>query len=209
LQKTYNTKKDKYESIFWKGIRKTQKISCQLHENNGDVSCIIFSFWNELLIFFSYLNEKILFVIVFYNLCQKLWDSCCNFIKFERNSAPPPPPPPFPQFNVGPTKTWCLDARRQHWNGWGREGGKMYQEMVYYNRMHVKTRLSQSILSKIVCWSNTITFKFNLIQHVDIIKLSTQLYFHNFFIPFRSFSNFVAHGQFSCIVLYNVCVCVC
>jgi hypothetical protein len=27
---------------------------------------------------------------------------------------------------------------------------KMYQEMVYYNRMHVKTRLSQSILSKIV-----------------------------------------------------------
>ena len=27
---------------------------------------------------------------------------------------------------------------------------KMYQEMVYYNRVHVKTRLSQSILSKIV-----------------------------------------------------------
>jgi hypothetical protein len=26
----------------------------------------------------------------------------------------------------------------------------MYQEMVYYNRIHVKTRLSQSILSKIV-----------------------------------------------------------
>ena len=26
----------------------------------------------------------------------------------------------------------------------------MYQEMVYYNRMHVKTRLSQSILSKII-----------------------------------------------------------
>ena len=26
----------------------------------------------------------------------------------------------------------------------------MYQEMVYFNRMHVKTRLSQSILSKIV-----------------------------------------------------------
>ena len=26
----------------------------------------------------------------------------------------------------------------------------MYQEMVYYNRMHVKTTLSQSILSKIV-----------------------------------------------------------
>jgi hypothetical protein len=26
----------------------------------------------------------------------------------------------------------------------------MYQEMVYYNRMHVKTRLSQSIMSKIV-----------------------------------------------------------
>jgi uncharacterized protein YfaP (DUF2135 family) len=35
---------------------------------------------------------------------------------------------------------------------WVRGGrmGKMYQEMVYYNRMHVKTRLSQSILSKIV-----------------------------------------------------------
>ena len=32
-------------------------------------------------------------------------------------------------------------------------GGRMenmYQEMVYYNRMHVKTRLSQSILSNIV-----------------------------------------------------------
>jgi hypothetical protein len=26
----------------------------------------------------------------------------------------------------------------------------MHQEMVYYNRMHVKIRLSQSILSKIV-----------------------------------------------------------
>jgi hypothetical protein len=70
----------------------------------------------------------------------------------------------------------------------------MYQEMVYYNRMHVKTRLCQSILSKIVCSSNTITLKFNLIQLVDIMKLFTQLYFYNFFIPFRSFSNFVAHG---------------
>ena len=28
----------------------------------------------------------------------------------------------------------------------------MYQEMVYYNRMHVKTRLSQCILSKIVVY---------------------------------------------------------
>jgi hypothetical protein len=70
----------------------------------------------------------------------------------------------------------------------------MYQEMVYYNRMHVKTRLSQSILSKIVCWSNTITLKVNLIQLVDIVKLCTQLYFHNFFTSFRSSSNFVAHG---------------
>jgi hypothetical protein len=70
----------------------------------------------------------------------------------------------------------------------------MYQEMVYYNWMHVKTRLSQSILSKIVCSSNTITLKFNLIQLVDIIKLCTQLYFHNFFTSVRSFSNFVAHG---------------
>jgi hypothetical protein len=32
----------------------------------------------------------------------------------------------------------------------GGRGENMYQEMVYYNRMHVKTRLSQSILSKIV-----------------------------------------------------------
>ena len=31
-------------------------------------------------------------------------------------------------------------------------GGRVENmEMVYYNRMHVKTRLSQSILSKIVC----------------------------------------------------------
>jgi hypothetical protein len=29
---------------------------------------------------------------------------------------------------------------------------KMYQQMVYYNRMHVKTTLSQSILSMIVVW---------------------------------------------------------
>jgi hypothetical protein len=35
------------------------------------------------------------------------------------------------------------------WVGGGRVEN-MYQEMVYYNRMHVKTRLSQSILSKIV-----------------------------------------------------------
>jgi hypothetical protein len=36
--------------------------------------------------------------------------------------------------------------------GGGREGGKYVSAklMVYYNRMHVKTRLSQSILSKIV-----------------------------------------------------------
>jgi hypothetical protein len=45
-----------------------------------------------------------------------------------------------------------------------------------------------------VCWSNTITLKWNLIQLVDIIKLCTQFYIHNFFIPFRSFSNFFAHG---------------
>ena len=32
----------------------------------------------------------------------------------------------------------------------GGRGENMYQQMVYYNRMHVKTRLSQSILSKIV-----------------------------------------------------------
>jgi hypothetical protein len=51
----------------------------------------------------------------------------------------------------------------------------MYQQMVYYNRMHVKTRLSQSILSKIVYSSNTITLKFKLIQLVDIMKLCTQL----------------------------------
>jgi hypothetical protein len=35
------------------------------------------------------------------------------------------------------------------WVGGGRMEN-MYQEMVYYNRIHVKTRLSQSILSKIV-----------------------------------------------------------
>jgi hypothetical protein len=58
----------------------------------------------------------------------------------------------------------------------------------------VKTRLSHSILSKIACWSNTITLKWNLIQLVDIIKLCTQFYFHNFFIPFKSFGNFFAHG---------------
>jgi hypothetical protein len=34
--------------------------------------------------------------------------------------------------------------------GGGGRMENMYQEMVYYNRMHVKTRLSQSILSKIV-----------------------------------------------------------
>jgi hypothetical protein len=78
--------------------------------------------------------------------------------------------------------------------GGGGRVENMYQEMVYYNRMHVKTRLSQSILSKIVCSSNTIILKFNLIQLVDIMKLCAQLYFYNFFIPFRSFSNFVAHG---------------
>ena len=32
----------------------------------------------------------------------------------------------------------------------GGRAENMYQEMVYYNRMHVKTRLSQSILSKII-----------------------------------------------------------
>ena len=37
-----------------------------------------------------------------------------------------------------------------------------YQEMVYYNRMHVKTRLSQSILSKIVAYENLSNFHFDL-----------------------------------------------
>jgi hypothetical protein len=32
----------------------------------------------------------------------------------------------------------------------------MYLEMVYYNRMHVKTRLSQSLLSKIVATSHIV-----------------------------------------------------
>jgi hypothetical protein len=52
----------------------------------------------------------------------------------------------------------------------------MCQEMVYGNRMHLKAKLSQSLLSKIVCrWSNTITLQFYLIQLVDIIKLCTHL----------------------------------
>ena len=87
----------------------------------------------------------------------------------------------------------------------------MYQEMVYYNRMHVKTRLSQSILSKIVCSSNTITLKFNLIQLVDIMKLCTQLYFYNFFIPFLGPLAISLHTDNFYVLcsVYNVCVCVC
>jgi hypothetical protein len=37
--------------------------------------------------------------------------------------------------------------------GGGREGGENVSVMVYYNQMHVKTRLSQPILSKIVAWT--------------------------------------------------------
>ena len=57
---------------------------------------------------------------------------------------------------VSPVQCW---ANRNLMSGYAaptlkRVGGgrveNMYQEMVYYNRMHVKTRLSQSILSKII-----------------------------------------------------------
>ena len=60
-----------------------------------------------------------------YNLWQKLWDICVISHNFERRGAPPPPP----QF-VGPTKIWCLVARRQHWNGWG-EGGNACNKKWY------------------------------------------------------------------------------
>jgi hypothetical protein len=103
-------------------------------------------------------------------------------------------PPRSPSSKLGRQKSddWLRGANIE--TG-GRRVEKMYQEIVYYNRIHVKTRLSQSILSKIVCWSNTITLKCNLIRLVDVIKLCTQLYFHNFVIPFRAF----------CIILRIAC----
>ena len=48
----------------------------------------------------------------------------------------------------------------------------MYQEMVYYNRMHVKTRFSQSILSKIVAITGQ-NWLYN--PYVYIIKFPTTL----------------------------------
>jgi hypothetical protein len=58
--------------------------------------------------------------------------------------------------------------------GGGREGGKMYQEMVYYNRMHVKTRLSQSILSKIVDCSEQFATDANKLQVGNSQKICKQ-----------------------------------
>ena len=44
--------------------------------------------------------------------------------------------------------------------GGGREGGKYVSgNGILYNRMHVKTRLSQSILSKIVACSRVLRFR--------------------------------------------------
>ena len=52
----------------------------------------------------------------------------------------------------------------------------MYQEMVYYNRMHVKTRLSQSILSKIVYLGIFVNRYCTWGDHVDYIssKINTE-----------------------------------
>ena len=50
------------------------------------------------------------------------------------------------------SEVWLRGANIETGGGGGGGGRveKIYQEIVYYNRMHVKTRLSQSILSKIV-----------------------------------------------------------
>jgi hypothetical protein len=61
----------------------------------------------------------------------------------------------------------------------------MYQEMVYYNWMHVKTRLSQSILSKIVVPRNFFELRVlqkifqKIFQHFEI-TLFTQLTSYNY-----------------------------
>jgi hypothetical protein len=65
--------------------------------------------------------------------------------------------------------------------GGGRERGGMYQEMVYYNRMHVKTRLSQSILSKIVAMHFHRTRWENYLINNNIIDKIICIFLH--FVP--------------------------
>jgi hypothetical protein len=69
-------------------------------------------------------------------------------MKFERNSAPPPR---FPSSMLGQQKpdVWMRGANIE--TDGGREGGKIVSGNGILQPMHVKTRLSQSILSKIVC----------------------------------------------------------
>ena len=52
------------------------------------------------------------------NLCQKIWDSCCNFIQFERNSAPRSPSS---MLDRQKPDVWLRGANIE--TGGGREGG--------------------------------------------------------------------------------------
>lgn len=93
------------------------------------------------------INEHVVLICILqYTIFAKDYGTCTLiFTQFERCSTPPP------QFNVGPTKIWCLVARCQHWNGWGREGGiNVSQNDIWFIWVHVKTKLSQCILSKIL-----------------------------------------------------------
>jgi hypothetical protein len=70
-------------------------------------------------------------------------------ISYNLKGIAPPVPPVQCWADKNLMSAWLQGANIE--TGGGREGGKMYQQMVYYNRMHVKTRFSQSILSTTVC----------------------------------------------------------
>jgi hypothetical protein len=63
------------------------------------------------------------------------------------------PRPPSSMLGRQKSDVWLRGSNIE--TGGGREGGKMYHRMVYCNRMHVKTRLSQFVLSKIKSLSKT------------------------------------------------------
>jgi hypothetical protein len=132
------------------------KAQKHMHKNQG-VAVVNILLWewkrNTYVMDYAFHNSTILMYTIF----ARNYGTATVISYNLKGIAPPSPSSMLRQQKSG---VWMHGANIE--TGRGGRVEKMYQEMVCYNRMHVKTRLSQSILSKIVCWSNTITLTFNL-----------------------------------------------
>ena len=89
--------------------------------------------------------------------------------------------PPLPQFNVGPTENWCLGLQDANIETGGGGGRNVSRNGTSEDWVHVKTRLSQCILSKI-CTCKFENCKAEIWKlHKWNVKVSSRLVLKNYF----------------------------